>query len=141
MRRVRRKVTHVEQPRPPWEWRNSFRAGAPRTCLSNYRDPVYVRQGDHLYKVGQFDWMLRLYQHVGVSEQSVRWEGYVLYDLDTEMPGIRLSTDWIEYVDNHREMVFRISKKEALAAGGTVETPYGPRFGIPLSAYSSYEGD
>jgi hypothetical protein len=91
--------------------------------------------------VGQFDWLLRLYQHVGVSEQSVRWEGYVLYDLDYEIPLIRLSTDWLEYVDNRREMVFRISKKEALAAGGEVETPDGPRFAVPLSAYSSYEGD
>jgi hypothetical protein len=52
-----------------------------------------------------------------------------------------LSTDWIEYVDNRREMVFRISKKEALAAGGEIDTPDGPRFGVPLSAYSSHEGE
>jgi hypothetical protein len=102
---------------------------------------VFLRQGEHVFRVGQFDWLLRLYQHVGVSEQSVRWEGYVLYDLDYEIPLIRLSTDWLEYVDNRREMVFRISKKEALAAGGEVETPDGPRFAVPLSAYSSYEGD
>jgi hypothetical protein len=92
-------------------------------------------------KVGQFDWLLRLYQHVGVSDQSVRWEGFVLYDLDFEMPLIRLSTDWIEYVDKHREMVFRISKKEALAAGGEIETPDGPRFAVPLTTYTPYEGD
>jgi hypothetical protein len=131
----------MEQPRPPWEWRPSFRAGAPRTCLSSYRDPVYIRSGEHVFKVGQFDWMLRLYQHVGVSEQSVRWEGYVLYDLDYEIPLIRLSTDWIEYVDNRREMVFRIPKKDALAAGGEIETPDGPRFAVPLSAYSAHEGE
>jgi hypothetical protein len=141
MRYVRRKATRTEQPRPPWEWRNHFRAGAPRTCLSSYRDPVYIRRGEHVFKVGQFDWMLRLYQHVGVSEQSVRWGEYVLYDLDYEIPVIRLSTDWIEYVDNRREMVFRISKKEALAAGGEIETPDGPCFGVPLSAYSSHEGE
>ncbi|WP_130335100.1 hypothetical protein [Streptomyces sp. BK022] len=133
-------MTRMEQPRPPWEWRNHFRAGAPRTCLTSHRDPVYVRRGEHVYKVGQFDWLLRLYQHVGVSEQSVRWEGYVLYDLDCEMPVIRLSSDWLEYVDNRREIVFRISKKDALAAGGEIETPDGVRFAVPLSAYSSHEG-
>lgn len=141
MRHVRRKVTRMEQPRPPWEWRPCFQGGAPRTCLSSHRDPVYIRRDEHVFRVGQFDWMLRMYQHVGISDRAVRWEGYILYDLDHELPLIRLSTDWIEYVDNRQEIVFRISKKEALAAGGEVQTPDGLRFGVPLSAYSSHEGE
>jgi hypothetical protein len=141
MRTVIRTVTRIEQPRPPWEWRPTFRTGAPRTCLSSHRDAVYVRRDGRVFKVGQFDWLLRLYQHVGISDSSVLREGHVLYDPDYEMPLIRLSTDWIEYVDNHHEMVFRIRKKEALATGREVDTPDGPRFGIPLDAYTAHERD
>ncbi|MER5754328.1 hypothetical protein [Streptomyces sp. NPDC002088] len=141
MRTVARVVTRIEQPRPPWEWRPAFRTGAPRTCLSSHRDPVYIRRGEGVFRVGQRDWLLRLYQHVGISDSAVLREGHVLYDLDDEMPFIRSSIDWLEYVDNHREMVFRIRKKEALAAGREVETPDGPRFGIPLSAYTAHERD
>jgi hypothetical protein len=141
MRRVQRKASRVEQPRPPWTWRSQFPQGAPRTCLSSHRDPVYLRYGGHVYKVGQQDWLLRLYQHSGVSDSAVLWEGYVLYDLEAELPMIRTSIDWIEYVDKRREMVFRISKKEAVTAGRVVETPDGERFGVPLSTYSVHERD
>lgn len=141
MRHVQRKASRIEQPRPPWTWRPEFRKGAPRTCLSSHRDPVYLRFGGHVYRAGQRDWLLRLYQHVGISDSAVLWEGYVLYDLDDELPMIRSSIDWIEYVDNRREVVFRIRKKEAIAAGRIIETPDGPRFGIPLSTYTAHEGD
>jgi hypothetical protein len=134
-------VSRVEQPRPPWTWRPQFQKGAPRTCLSSHRDPVYLRYGGHVYKVGQQDWLLRLYQHSGVSESAVLWEGYVLYDLAAELPMIRSSIDWIEYVDKRREMVFRISKKEAVTAGRVIETPDGERFGVPLDAYTAHERD
>ncbi|MFE9525198.1 hypothetical protein [Streptomyces sp. NPDC006631] len=134
-------MSRIQQPRPPWTWRPQFQKGAPRTCLSNHRAPVYLRYGGHVYRVGQLDWLLRLYQHVGVSDSAVLWEGFVLYDLDEEMPMIRSSIDWIEYVDNHREVVFRIRKKEAISAGRVIETPDGPRFGIPLSTYTAHEGD
>jgi hypothetical protein len=141
MRTAVRRITRVEQPRPPWTWRPEFHTGAPRTCLSSYRDPVYIRQGDHAFKVGQRDWLLRLYQHVGISDASVLWEGFVLYDLDQEVPLIRSSIDWIEYVDNRREVVFRIPKKEAVSAGREVETPDGLRFAVPLTAYTAHERD
>lgn len=141
MRRVQRKITRVEQPRPPWEWRPCFRTGAPRTCLTNHRDPVYVRRGDRSWRVGQRDWLLRLYQHVGVTESSLIWEGFVLYDPEQEWPLIQASIDWIEVVDNRHEIVFRIAKKEAVAAGREIETPDGLRIGVPLAAYSAHERD
>ncbi|MFJ6508628.1 hypothetical protein [Streptomyces sp. NPDC091879] len=141
MRRVQRTISRIEQPRPPWTWRPQFRTGAPRTCLSSHRDPVHLRYGGHVYKVGQQDWLLRLYQHVGITDSSVLWEGYVLYDLDVELPMIRSSIDWIEYVDNRREVVFRIRKKEAVSAGREIDTPEGLRFGVPLDLYTAHEGD
>lgn len=141
MRRVQRTVTRVEQPRPPWEWRPHFRAGAPRTCLSSHRDPVYVRRGERPYKVGQRDWLLRLYQHVGITESSLFWEGFVLYDPEVEWPLIRSSIDWIEVIDNRRAMVFRISRKHAMQAAREVETPDGLRMAVPIDAYSAHEGD
>jgi hypothetical protein len=84
--------------------------------------------------VGQRDWLLRLYQHVGVTESSLIWGGFVLYDPEQEWPLIQSSIDWIE-------IVFRIAKKEAVAAGREIETPDGLRIGVPLAAYSAHERD
>ncbi len=139
MRRVQRTVTRVDQPRPPWTWRPCFRTGAPRTCLSSHRDPVYVRRGERAYKVGQRDWLLRLYQHVGITESSLFWDGHVLYEPGQEWALIRASIDWIEAIDNRRQRVFRISQKEAVQSAREVETPDGVRIAVPLAAYSVHE--
>ena len=141
MRTVRRTITKQFQPRPPWTWREEYHAGAPRVCLSQHRDPVLLRRGEKVYQAGQWDWMLRLYQHVGVTASDVLRDGYVLYDPEVEWPLIREHADWLEYVDNRHEMVFRISKQEAITASRYLETPDGPRWAVALGAYSAHERD
>jgi hypothetical protein len=140
MRVVERTVTKVNQPRPPWEWRGEWRTGAPRTLLSNYKDPVYVKRAGRMLRAGRLDWMLRLYQHVGVSERDVLRDGHVIYD-PQEWAQVKDVADWLEYVDNRREVVFRISKKEAVMRKQYIVTDDGILTGIPLDAYTPHERD
>jgi hypothetical protein len=140
MRYVQRKATRLMQPRPPWTWREEWPTEAPRTCLSNHKVPVFVDRRGRGFMVGRLDYMLRLYQHMGISEQSAVQDGMVMYDA-FEWDAVGHVAEWFEYVDNRREIVFRIGKREAVTSVRLIETDDGPRYGIPLSAYSAHERD
>lgn len=141
MRLVQRRITvRKMQPRPPWTWRPEWPVDAPRTCLSSHRVPIYVDRSGKGYKAGSLDYMLRLYQHAGMSQQSVRQGEMVLYDA-AEWEAVRHVAEWLEYVDNRREEVFRCDTKEAILRGRPMETDEGPRFAVPITAYQMHERD
>jgi hypothetical protein len=64
-----------------------------------------------------------------------------MYDIEHEWEPAKKIADWLEYVDNHHEMVFRIDKKEAITTGRYIETDEGLRFAVPLDAYQVHERD
>lgn len=149
MRTVRRRYTEAEpipeiapfqQPRPPWTWRGQAPTGAPRTLLSHHKDTITVQRGDRRYAVGKLDWMLRLYQHSGVTQKDARNEDYVLYDVD-EWNRALGAAEWIEFVDTDREMVLRTDKKKAILSRRTVRNGEDYRFGVPITAFEAYERD
>ena len=85
--------------------------GAPRVLLSNHKDPVTVPLGDTKFRVGMLDWMLRLYQHRGVTSKSViqelDGEEYVCYLID-EWSKIEHVAHWLELVLDSEDTVCRI---------------------------------
>lgn len=147
MRTVRRRFTDTpppvepfQQPRAPWTWRGEARTGAPRTLLSNHRDTVHVRRGSMVLKVGTLDWMLRLYQHSGVSTKDVLQQDCVVYDIDEWNQALSVA-EWIEFVDLRRERVLRTDKRKAIMAKRTIQNGDSYRFAVPVSAFEPYERD
>lgn len=147
MRTVRRRFTETlppvepfQQPRAPWSWRGEAATGAPRTLLSNHRDSVHVRRGNTVLRVGTLDWMLRLYQHFGVSEKDVRQEECIVYDLDEWQHAMSVA-EWIEFVDLRRERVLRTDKRKAIMAKRTLQDGDRYRFAVPVSVFEVHERD
>lgn len=145
VRLIRRKHTRLAQPRPPWEWRDTAERGAPRTLLSNHKNPVMVSLGDTRVTAGRLDWMLRLYQHQGATKQSKFWQDedgndYVAYFPD-EWEKVRDVAEWLELVDTDHESVWRTGIRSARKYGHTTDTARGPMWVVPLEHYSSHESE
>lgn len=132
----------VLQPRPPWEWRETWSKGAPRVCLSNYTDYVYIQRGGTKLRTGRFDWMLRLYQHHGATVQSVLQdvdgERCVVYDW-AEWEWLKPLACWAEYIDAARERVYRISFGDICRKGRRTTTRHGDAWVVPLHHYTLHE--
>jgi len=88
--------------------------------------------------LGEFDQLLRLYQHRGLTRQSVLRDGKVCYRLDDEWDRLKeLGCEWIEFVDDQRDTVHRIDFKTALGYGSQEPSPRGPVWAIPIEQYTS----
>jgi len=138
-----RKHTRLAQPRPPWEWRETANKGAPRTLLSNHKNPVTVSLGGARVVAGQFDWMLRLYQHKGATKQSRFWQDesgsdFVAYFAE-EWDRISEKACWLELVDPDTESVLRTGIRSARKYGTTADTARGPMWVVPLDLYSLHD--
>lgn len=147
MRTVRRRFTDTpppvepfQQPRAPWTWRGEATTGAPRTLMSNHRDSVHVRRGNTVLRVGTLDWMLRLYQHFGVSERDVRQEECIVYDVEEWQHAMSVA-EWIEFVDLRRERVLRTDKRKAIMAKRSLKDGDHYRFAVPVSVFEVHERD
>lgn len=141
MRKVERRLTFKRRTcGAPWSWRSVFQTGAPRTALSNQRVPVHHRIDDeHVLEIGSYDWLTRLYQHRGLSRNSVRPEGGVAY-FEEEWEFIRSrECEWIEYVDDLNETVLRIDFQDASRYGSWVSTPRGSMWTVPTDYYTLSE--
>lgn len=126
----------------PWGWRPCFTTGAPRTCLSNYRVPVLVTIGDTPLVAGDYDALLRLYQHRGTSRQSVLWEDKVAYRLEEEWHLLKMhECEWLEFVDDRERTVSRLDFGSASRYGSQEATPHGQMWTVPRSIYTTLRGD
>lgn len=145
MRRVKRRFTKVWQPRPPWTWREEWHQAAPRTCLTHSRDEVLVTRAGRPLVAGVLDYVLRLYQHRGVTLQSATTEIdgdlCALYDRDQEWEVIKYRVDWLELVDNTREICWRIPMRDARKYSRETVTANGQAIAVPLKHYTKHERD
>lgn len=141
MRLVRRKTTRRSQPRPPWDWKETAERGAPRVLLSNQKDPITVAYGDSRIRVGRLDWLLRLYQHKGVTKnsalQEIDGELHVCYEGE-EWEKVRDVADWLELVNDSAESVCRTDMRSGRKYGHRIELARGPGWAVPLHHYSTH---
>lgn len=140
-RYVPRGCTHKRATRTsPWSKRAIRPTGAPRVCLTNLRAPFVVPVGEETFGVlGEFDHLLRLYQHRGVTRQSVLHEGQIRYRIEEEWSHlIELDCEWLEFVDDREESVHRIDFRSALRYGLEEPSPYGPVWAVPLGQYTTF---
>lgn len=141
MRRVKRRFTAKAKPlhRPaPWTFRPEYPEGAPRVCRSNYHWPVMLQNK----QVGVIDRMLHLYSHWGLTSVStlVRLEDvwHVLYDSESEWSVVSEYGFWIEFVDDTREVVARISREDAQRFGHQMKHGTRTVWAVPFEHYQKH---
>lgn len=141
MRFVRRKVTRLQQPRPPWEWRPTASEGPPRVLLSNHKDLITVPLGEAHVVVGKLDWMLRLYQHHGATTRSalqeIDGETYVVYE-GSEWERVEPVAEWLELVNRRTDTVCRTGIRSGRKYGCRIDLPRGKGWAVPLAIYSTH---
>jgi hypothetical protein len=119
------------QPRPPWEWRPRAIEGPPRVLLTNHHEPLYVYRNKLRIEAGFIDYCLRMYQQRITILKSLQVE----FD-DAEWDVILEWADWIEIVESTREKTWRIDSTCARKNAIRIDTPFGPRWAVPLHHYS-----
>lgn len=139
MRRVQRRHTKERgaySPPAPWTFRDEYPGdGAPRVCRSNYYWPVLLNK----HEVGVIDRMLHLYSHWGLTAVSAavqvdsKW--FIVYDFEAEWQTILSFGFWIEFVDDSRQSVARISREDALKFGHQMEHGSRQVWAVPFEHY------
>lgn len=124
----------LPQPRAPWTFRETWPDG--RTCLSNYTDDVRIQRGGKRLKTGRFDWMLRLYQHHGVTLQSAVVDGCVMYSREEWDYLCERQCCWLELVLPNLVTPLRTSFRTASLQGHRTTTVSGPHWAVPLHHYT-----
>lgn len=99
-----------------------------------------VSVGEETFGVlGEFDQLLRLYQHRGVTRQSVLHGDQVRYRIEEEWSRLlELDCEWLEFVDDQEESVHRIDFRSALRYGLEEPSSYGPVWAVPLGQYTTF---
>lgn len=126
----------------PWSKRPIWPSGAPRVALTNLRTPFVVSVGEETFGVlGEFDQLLRLYQHRGATRNSVLHDGNVCYRVEEEWTRLlELGCEWLEFIDPLEESVHRIDFRSALRYGFGEASPQGPVWAVPLAQYTTFKG-
>lgn len=141
MRTVARRLTYRRMSRgAPWDFRGQDSAQV-RTLLTNMKDRYhYGAEGEEArFWLGSFDWLLRLYQHHGLSRASVQREEGICY-FETEWEFLReRGCEWLEYVNRHNDTALRIDFPSALRYGSWVSTPRGSMWAVPREVYDVKE--
>jgi hypothetical protein len=122
----------------PWSKRPSWPTGAPRVCLTNLRTPIVVPVGSESFiALGEFDSLLRLYQHRGSSTRE-----HVRYRIEEEWDPLRdKGVEWFELVDDELESVLRIDFRSALRYGFQEPSRTGQVWAVPSEQYTRrYQG-
>jgi len=98
-----------------------------------------VPVGEETFGVlGEFDQLLRLYQHRGVTRQSVLHEGQIRYRIEEEWSRLlELGCEWLEFVDDREESVHRIDFRSALRYGLEEPSNFGDVWSVPLDQYTT----
>jgi hypothetical protein len=134
MRSVSRRCTSKRATRTsPWSKRPSWPTGAPRVCLTNLRTPIVVPVGaESFIALGEFDSLLRLYQHRGSSTRE-----HVRYRIEEEWNLLQdMGVEWLELFDDELESVLRIDFRSALRYGSKEPSSLGPVWSIPLAQFT-----
>lgn len=119
-----RYVKRRAKPRAPWEWKNTWPVGAPKTALTNIHWMIFRPLTDQTKViVGDYDPLLRLYRRREPATVLPEWD---------HIPD---RCQWLELVDDDEEIVLRLDMKSARMWGQ--RTPRGWK--IPLEHYTSYE--
>lgn len=123
----------------PWNIRQQD-SSQTRTLLTNHRDRfVYSSSDEAKYWLGDFDWLLRLYQHHGLSRMSVQQPGGVGY-FESEWAFLTDSgCEWLEYVNRHDSAALRLDYWTACRYGSWEPTPRGSMWVVPYDLYDTKE--
>jgi len=99
-----------------------------------------VPVGEETFGVlGEFDHLLRLYQHRGVTRQSVLHGERIRYRIEEEWNRLlELDCEWLEWVDDQEESVRRIDFRSAVRYGLEEPSPYGLIWAVPLGQYTTF---
>ena len=98
--------------RAPWSHKTVWTTGAPRVAKSNIHFPVTMNTPSGPETVGYIDLVHHLYQHHGLENYAPIADGHILYST-REWEVVCEKAQWIEYYDDRREVVYRISADRA----------------------------
>lgn len=97
------------------------------------------RKGKNVY-CGILDRTARVYQCGGSLTKQVYWKLKVLGVGVSEWEQIVPLARWFEFIDLDKNRCYRISMDDAERVGYFYDGEWGRRFGIPLSAFTVYDG-
>jgi hypothetical protein len=104
------------------------------------REPVYLALTPTArVKAGEYDFLLRLYQHRGATRASVRTsEGIAYHRTEWEYLD-SVPCLWLEFVDDDKRIVYRVDRRTGSRYGSWDTNAWGDIFVIPEKHFTTEE--